>query len=396
MFAFGAFVFGTVGQELVARDARAAGDDRRGGPSPSSRSCARNRRRYGGYTVHVGMAVLFIGVAASSAFQHARDVRLVPGQSATVGGYRCATTRRRRGSSCAAGGWSGSSSAPCQVSHEGERVGTLRPSAATTRRHRAVRGRSAATSKARRRARSAWRPGCGATCGSPSQPDVAPLRQIKRLNKVLARPPEGRRNVDPSRSARRSGALPGALELTSSAAARDVPDHRLAAGDVGLDRRAARVPRRADRSVAGARQPPRRARCDCRRASRVSSAAPRRRRWTCVAAPGDRRRCSPSVPVVSRPLRAATVRPRAATRTASPTCEAAKEARYREIRELELDHRTGKLDDQTSAPRTVPCAPRRWRSCASSTGRRRRGVAATILGRWTRLLASSRSSSRVS
>jgi cytochrome c-type biogenesis protein CcmF len=47
----------------------------------------RNRRRYGGYTVHVGMAVLFVGVAASSAFQHARDVRLAPKQTASVGGY---------------------------------------------------------------------------------------------------------------------------------------------------------------------------------------------------------------------------------------------------------------------------------------------------------------------
>ena len=48
----------------------------------------RNRRRYGGYTVHVGMAVLFVGVAASTAFQHARDVRLSPGQTATIGGYQ--------------------------------------------------------------------------------------------------------------------------------------------------------------------------------------------------------------------------------------------------------------------------------------------------------------------
>src|SRR5262249_53411848 len=38
-------------------------------------------------TVHVGIALLFIGVAASSAFQHARDVRLKPGQTATVNGY---------------------------------------------------------------------------------------------------------------------------------------------------------------------------------------------------------------------------------------------------------------------------------------------------------------------
>jgi cytochrome c-type biogenesis protein CcmF len=48
---------------------------------------SRNRRRYGGYAVHVGMALLFVGVAASSAFQHERDVRLLPGQTAHVGGY---------------------------------------------------------------------------------------------------------------------------------------------------------------------------------------------------------------------------------------------------------------------------------------------------------------------
>ena len=34
----------------------------------------RNRRRYGGYLVHAGMAVLFVGIAASSSFQDERDV----------------------------------------------------------------------------------------------------------------------------------------------------------------------------------------------------------------------------------------------------------------------------------------------------------------------------------
>jgi cytochrome c-type biogenesis protein CcmF len=48
----------------------------------------RNRRRYGGYLVHVGMATLFVGVAASSAFQQAHDVRMKPGDSASVDGYR--------------------------------------------------------------------------------------------------------------------------------------------------------------------------------------------------------------------------------------------------------------------------------------------------------------------
>jgi cytochrome c-type biogenesis protein CcmF len=48
----------------------------------------RNRRRYGGYLVHMGVAVLFMGVAASSSFQEERYARLAVGQSAEVGGYR--------------------------------------------------------------------------------------------------------------------------------------------------------------------------------------------------------------------------------------------------------------------------------------------------------------------
>jgi cytochrome c-type biogenesis protein CcmF len=47
----------------------------------------RNRRRYGGYIVHVGMAALFIGVAASSSFQHASEPTLRVGQSLKIGGY---------------------------------------------------------------------------------------------------------------------------------------------------------------------------------------------------------------------------------------------------------------------------------------------------------------------
>jgi cytochrome c-type biogenesis protein CcmF len=47
----------------------------------------RNRRRYGGYIVHIGMAVLFIGVAASSSFKHQTQLSLTPGQSTKVGPY---------------------------------------------------------------------------------------------------------------------------------------------------------------------------------------------------------------------------------------------------------------------------------------------------------------------
>jgi cytochrome c-type biogenesis protein CcmF len=47
----------------------------------------RNRRRYGGYIVHAGLAVMLVGVAASSSFQHSTDVLLTPGQKASVDGY---------------------------------------------------------------------------------------------------------------------------------------------------------------------------------------------------------------------------------------------------------------------------------------------------------------------
>jgi cytochrome c-type biogenesis protein CcmF len=88
MFGLAAFVVGAMTQELV-RGGRARGALTREPVIVGLVSLVRNhRRRYGGYIIHIGMAVLFVGVAASSAFQHARDVRLGVGQTATVGGYQ--------------------------------------------------------------------------------------------------------------------------------------------------------------------------------------------------------------------------------------------------------------------------------------------------------------------
>jgi cytochrome c-type biogenesis protein CcmF len=76
---------------LVGEFARAAAARRAlsGGSWPAALATAvgRNRRRYGGYTVHAGIAILFIAVAASSSFQTSSDVRLRPGDSAQVGDY---------------------------------------------------------------------------------------------------------------------------------------------------------------------------------------------------------------------------------------------------------------------------------------------------------------------
>lgn len=87
MFAVGTFAIAVAVQELW-RGTRARQAMTKSGPVVALGGLVkRNRARYGGYIVHIGIAVLFIGVAASSAFNGERDVRLSPGQSVTVKGH---------------------------------------------------------------------------------------------------------------------------------------------------------------------------------------------------------------------------------------------------------------------------------------------------------------------
>jgi cytochrome c-type biogenesis protein CcmF len=128
MFCFTAFVLAVVAQEFW----RGASARRvmTGEPWPRAlaRLMGRNRRRYGGYLVHAGIAVLFLGVAASSAFVEQRDVRLSPGESFTLGDYevtyRQATARL--------GGDSSGTGAPISFGavmdvRKGDQTFTLRP-----------------------------------------------------------------------------------------------------------------------------------------------------------------------------------------------------------------------------------------------------------------------------
>jgi len=48
---------------------------------------SKNRRRYGGYIIHLGIVLIFVGVAGSSAFQVEREIALKPGESAIIGDY---------------------------------------------------------------------------------------------------------------------------------------------------------------------------------------------------------------------------------------------------------------------------------------------------------------------
>ncbi|MEA2294828.1 MAG: cytochrome c-type biosis protein CcmF [Solirubrobacteraceae bacterium] len=87
----------------------------------------RNRRRYGGYLVHLGVITLFVGIAASSTFQRQVDVLLSPGQSTTVKGYKVTYVKPTSAVVAASNGRLEriDLGASLRVDRGGKRVGTL-------------------------------------------------------------------------------------------------------------------------------------------------------------------------------------------------------------------------------------------------------------------------------
>src|SRR4051812_47173365 len=86
LFAFAAFALTGLAQEFwtgATARRRTSGEST---PGAMVGLVTRNRRRYGGYIIHAGVAVLLIGIAASSSFQTNRDVNLKPGESRTIDG----------------------------------------------------------------------------------------------------------------------------------------------------------------------------------------------------------------------------------------------------------------------------------------------------------------------
>jgi cytochrome c-type biogenesis protein CcmF len=92
LFAFAAFTLVALSQEFwrAGSSRRALTGERY--PVALFGAIARNRRRYGGYIVHAGIALLLVGIAASSSFQTNRDLRLDVGESARVGDYEVTYT----------------------------------------------------------------------------------------------------------------------------------------------------------------------------------------------------------------------------------------------------------------------------------------------------------------
>lgn len=86
-FAIAGFVLATVGLELFRGVAVRI---RNRGESPllaTRRLVWHNKRRWGGYIVHVGVVVIFVGIAGSSAYQHETVAVLEPGQALEVDDY---------------------------------------------------------------------------------------------------------------------------------------------------------------------------------------------------------------------------------------------------------------------------------------------------------------------
>ena len=84
---------------------------------------SRNRRRYGGYVVHLGVVLLVVGITASSVFVTQREVVLEKGDSFFLGGYELVFTELRRFSNDAKDGVS----AELSVARNGRSVGVMRP-----------------------------------------------------------------------------------------------------------------------------------------------------------------------------------------------------------------------------------------------------------------------------
>jgi cytochrome c-type biogenesis protein CcmF len=87
-FSLCGFVAAAIGAEFAAgatarRDATGCS-----WPAAVAGLVARNRRRYGGYIVHLAVVLLVVAVVASTAYTSVRTATLRPGQSTSVGGYR--------------------------------------------------------------------------------------------------------------------------------------------------------------------------------------------------------------------------------------------------------------------------------------------------------------------
>jgi cytochrome c-type biogenesis protein CcmF len=244
MFCLVAFMLATVGQEFW-RGARArAVISGRPAPAALVELVVRNRRRYGGYVVHAGIALLFLGAAASSAFKQQTDVRLRPGESARLGDYRVTYRQAtaRLADDPAGTGAPITLGALLELRDGSERF-ELRPARNYYPGRDPALGAIARFFEGDATSEVAQTWGLDRDVSTAVQPDLAALRRPIRVGQTAVRPLAGRRAGHRDRGAR--GALqapPGRGELS--------PD-RLSARGLDLRRRQRGANGRTARAVAG-------------------------------------------------------------------------------------------------------------------------------------------------
>jgi cytochrome c-type biogenesis protein CcmF len=87
------------------------------------RLVGKNPRRYGGYVVHVGVVMIFVGVAGSSFFKIEKQISLNPGESLEAGRY----TLKYAGIKNSEDDHLASQAAEVEVFVEGQQIATLHP-----------------------------------------------------------------------------------------------------------------------------------------------------------------------------------------------------------------------------------------------------------------------------
>ena len=163
MFVAGTFVVASVGQEFYRGTRARQAMTHESPPVALGRLVRRNRRRYGGYIVHAGVALALVGVAASTSFQDSRTATIKPGQSVMIHGYRVRYVR----ATAAASAQKISLGAILDDVTSGRRARghAAHDLRSCTRPRIPPRARSAASSTARTRAGSVSRPACSRTSG---------------------------------------------------------------------------------------------------------------------------------------------------------------------------------------------------------------------------------------
>jgi cytochrome c-type biogenesis protein CcmF len=82
-----AFVFMTILSEYIRGLTIRKRNTGENYPLALTRLVSRNKQRYGGYVVHVGILLIAIGIIGSTAFQTNREVNMKKGESITIGRY---------------------------------------------------------------------------------------------------------------------------------------------------------------------------------------------------------------------------------------------------------------------------------------------------------------------